>query len=134
MKENTAPDAKKHLRPFREKIDKIDDALIRLLGERYAVVREVAKYKIRHDVKIVQSDRVHEVKERNAKTASRHGVNPDLVRTLYALIIDEAHVIEHAMKKNVNGGFKKASQKPGRRHAVPAPVSQAARAQRRPRK
>jgi chorismate mutase-like protein len=94
----TKADPKKQLAPYRRQIDKIDDGIIRLLGKRYAVVRKVAEFKIKHDVKIVQSDRVREVKERNAKTAEKHGVSPDLVRTLYALIIDEAHVIEHAMK------------------------------------
>jgi isochorismate pyruvate lyase len=92
------PEHKKKLTPYRKQIDQIDGAIVRLLGKRYAVVRKIADYKIRHDVSIVQSTRVREVKERNAKIAEKHGVSPDLVRTLYTLIIDEAHVIEHAMK------------------------------------
>lgn len=89
---------KKKLAPFRREIDRLDDEIIKLLGKRYAIVRKVAKLKIRENIRIVQSTRVHEVKERNAKTAQKRGVSPDLVRTLYALIIDEAHVIEHALE------------------------------------
>jgi len=92
------PEHQKKLAPYRHQIDRIDDAIIRLLGRRYAVVRKIADFKIRNDVAIVQNTRLREVKERNAKTAQKHGVSPDLVRTLYTLIIDEAHVIEHAMK------------------------------------
>lgn len=98
MTETSKSDVRKKLGPFREKIDAIDDEIIRLLGKRYDIVRRVAAIKIKHDIRIVQSDRVREVKERNAKTAKKRGVSPDLVRTLYALIIDEAHVIEHALK------------------------------------
>ena len=36
----------KDLESFRRQIDAIDDRLLALLGERFAVVREVAAYKV----------------------------------------------------------------------------------------
>lgn len=90
---------RKKIVPYRKEIDKLDDQIIKLLGKRYGVVRKVADLKIKNDIRIVQPDRVRLVKERNARTAKKHKVSPELVRTLYALIIDEAHTIEHEMEK-----------------------------------
>jgi chorismate mutase-like protein len=99
MKESSQDAARKKLAPYRKRIDALDTQILKLLGKRFAVVRNVARIKIRHDIRIVQSDRVREVKERNAALATKYGISPDLVRTLYTLIIDEAHTVEHALKK-----------------------------------
>jgi 4-amino-4-deoxychorismate mutase len=90
---------RKTLAPHRRKIDAIDDRIIALLAKRYAIVRTIAGMKIDSGIKIVQSKRVREVKERNAANAKAQGISPELVRALYALIIDEAHVIEHGLEK-----------------------------------
>lgn len=99
MKESSQADVKKKLGPHRRRIDALDRQILKLLGDRFKVVRDVARIKIENDIRIVQSDRVREVKEKNATLAKKYGISPDLVRTLYALIIDEAHTVEHALKK-----------------------------------
>jgi 4-amino-4-deoxychorismate mutase len=95
MKESKLDDVKKKLAPFRAEIDRIDDAIMELMGERFGIVRQVARIKVKNDIHIVQTARVQEVKARNAKTAKKYGISPELIRAIYALIIDEAHNVEH---------------------------------------
>ena len=93
-REEKKTDARKHLAPFRKKIDALDDRIVKLLGRRFEIVRKVAVCKAQNGLAVVQGDRVREVKERNAETARKYGVSPELVRAIYTLIIDEAHDME----------------------------------------
>ena len=79
---------------FRRRIDRIDDRILALLGERYAVIREVAAYKAPRGIPAVLPDRVTEVKDRCAGQASALGLDASFVRGLYALMIEEACRLE----------------------------------------
>ena len=68
----------KDLESFRRQIDAIDDRLLALLGERFAVVREVAAYKAPRGIPVVIPERVAQVRERCADEAPRHGLEPEL--------------------------------------------------------
>lgn len=91
------------LTPFRHKIDKLDDQIMKLMQKRFGVVRQVARIKSRHDLPSYISDRVVQVRERNAMTAKKYGIDPDFTRMLYSLIIyqscAEEDIIKYAMKK-----------------------------------
>jgi len=82
---------------FRRRIDAIDDRLLALLGERFTVIREVAAYKAPRGIPAVIPERVAEVRERCAGEAPRHGLDPDVVRRLYDLLIDEACRLEEQL-------------------------------------
>lgn len=82
------------LKHHRESIDRLDDQIVRLLAERYGIVRQVAAIKAEHGIPSVLEDRVQEVIERNAATAAVSGLDPELVRRLYRVIIDEACAME----------------------------------------
>ena len=82
------------LRHHRQRIDALDDEIVRLLAERYAIVEQVAAIKAEHGIPSVLEDRVQEVIERNAATATALGLDPDLVRRLCRVIIDEACAME----------------------------------------
>jgi chorismate mutase-like protein len=82
------------LASFRRRIDAIDDRLLALLGERFAVIREVAAHKAPRGIPAVIPERVAEVRERCAGEAPRHGLDPDAVRRLYDLLIGEACRLE----------------------------------------
>jgi chorismate mutase len=86
------------LRPYREKIDALDDQILTLLGERFGIVREVGALKTREDITIVQTARVHEVIERNAKRAESENIDPDVIRQIYTILIDYAHILENSIK------------------------------------
>lgn len=85
------------LKPYRERIDALDDQIIDLLAIRMDIVREVGEVKAAENINTVQPDRVVEVRERCAERALKKGVNPGLVRRIYTLIIDEAHEVEQAI-------------------------------------
>ena len=87
----------KDLESFRRQIDAIDDRLLALLGERFAVVRDVAAYKAPRGIPAVIPERVSEVRERCAGEGLRHGLDPDLVRRLYDMLIAEACRIEERL-------------------------------------
>jgi chorismate mutase len=63
----TAPEvasAPTGLEPFRDRLDAIDGELIRLLGERFRICREVAVHKSSHEIPMMQPGRVEIVRAR----------------------------------------------------------------------
>lgn len=52
------------LDPFRRRLDELDDQIARLLGERFDVCREIARYKRAHGLAMMQPERVREVRAR----------------------------------------------------------------------
>ncbi len=70
------------LKPYRARIDAIDDKIIDLLAERLNIVREVGAIKAREKIDLIQWGRVDEVRERCAARGPVKGVNPDMVRKI----------------------------------------------------
>lgn len=89
------------LKPYREKIDSLDDAIVDLLAERMSVVREVAALKTREGIPAILPDRVEVVRGRCVDRAAKAGMDPDIVRTLYTLLIEHCcHVEDEFIRKN----------------------------------
>jgi 4-amino-4-deoxychorismate mutase len=88
------------LAKYRAELNTIDEQIIALLGQRYAICRNVARHKKEQHIPMMQHGRVNEVKDRCAKLAIAQNINPDCVRNLYSLIIDEACKIEDAIINN----------------------------------
>lgn len=82
------------LKPYRARIDALDDKIVDLLVERAGIIREVAHLKYKHEIPAVLQDRVDEVRERNATHAGARGVDEDVVRQIYALLIDYSCKLE----------------------------------------
>ncbi len=82
------------LSSFRRQIDAIDDRLLALLGERFQLVRQVAAWKASRGIPAVIPERIVEVRERCAAAAGGLGMEPEFVRRLYELLIDEACRVE----------------------------------------
>ena len=98
MKERNQDAIKKSLKPFRVQIDALDDEILALLGKRFGIVRKVANIKAVNDFPSYISDRVVQVRERNAKTGEKYGIDPDFVRMLYSLIIYQSCAVEDVIK------------------------------------
>ena len=79
---------------LRREIDRIDDQIIDLLGERFALLHEVAAYKRPRDIPVVVPERIAEVVERCVARGQRHGLDAQMVRDLYSRVIDEACRVE----------------------------------------
>jgi chorismate mutase-like protein len=87
-------DAGETLARFRAELNDLDERIVRLLGRRFEVIRAIGQHKRRNEIPMMQPARVLEVKERCARIASAHGVDPEFARRLFALIIDEACRVE----------------------------------------
>jgi chorismate mutase-like protein len=99
------------LKKHRQKIDKIDAQLLKLLGDRFDVVRDVAKVKIKHDIPAFLGGRVNEVRNNAVKLGILYGIDPDFVRTLYTMLIYQSCAEEEVLKHQAQlekAGIKKA--------------------------
>ena len=55
------------MKPFRQRIDALDDQIIDLLIARSAIIREVGHFKFENDIPAVLPDRIAEVRERRQR-------------------------------------------------------------------
>ena len=86
----------KTLEDYRAQIDVLDEQIVKLLVDRFKVVHAVGELKAREGIEVVQSTRAQAVKDRVAGMAEAQGLDGDLLRAIYTLIIDHAHVVEWA--------------------------------------
>jgi chorismate mutase-like protein len=80
-------DDKTSLAAYRRRIDALDDEIVRLLAQRFEVVREVASLKERYGLPVRIPERIEEVCSRNSDNAAGLGVDRSLVRELFAQIV-----------------------------------------------
>ncbi len=78
------------LSDFRDRLNEIDGEIVALLGKRLDVCREIGHFKKDQGIPIEHPERMEEVKARSAEQAARHGLDPELARRIFGLIIDEA--------------------------------------------
>ncbi len=90
------------LKPYRARIDALDDQIIDLLAERLDIIDEVAALKAARDIPAVLEDRVNEVIDRCAERAAEKGLDPELARRLYAVIVCWCCEVEEAYIKSHN--------------------------------
>ena len=86
MQTNAVPD---ELLLLREQIDKLDDELLELLVQRFAVTTQVGKLKAREKLDSVDPDRERQKLERLRSTAESRGLNGELVDELFQTIFSE---------------------------------------------
>lgn len=89
------------MKPFRQRIDALDDQIIDLLIARTGIIREVGHFKFENDIPAVLPDRVIEVRERAAARAAAKGLDADLVRQLYTTIIGYSCDLEEKIKEEL---------------------------------
>ena len=87
------------LTTFRAHIDEIDDRIVDLLAQRFAIGRQVAGYKLRQGVPVVLPERIAQVKTRCAERGERQGLDRAFVEALYTLIIDQTCETERAVHR-----------------------------------
>ncbi len=75
------------LEPFRSRLDELDEQIARLLGERFAICREIALYKRAHDIPMMQPQRVVEVRERYLARGAEVELPADFTAELFELLI-----------------------------------------------
>ena len=61
-----------------------------MLGERFGIIRDVAKLKAEHGIAPILPDRVEGVVQHARAKAEKAGFDPNLVEKIYRIIIDTA--------------------------------------------
>ena len=79
---------------LRRDIDRVDEALVRLLNERARSVCEVGRLKKEQNVEVYQPDREKEVFQHVRALASEGPLSPEAITRLFERIIDEARRLE----------------------------------------
>jgi len=100
------PEAER-LAPLRAEIDRLDAEIVALLGERFAVVRQIAAVKARTGMARAgvgraglpadRPEREAEIRARLARLAEEEGLDPDLVQRLYGEIFAAAARLQEAL-------------------------------------
>ena len=96
------------LQDFRNRIDELDEKIVDLLAARTDIIREVGQFKFENDIPAVLPNRIDEVRELAAARAERQGLDPDLIRNLYRMLIEyscdlEEEIKQELVKKNKDG-------------------------------
>jgi chorismate mutase-like protein len=76
------------LEPFRRRLDELDEEIARLLGERFEVCREVARYKSEHEIPMMQPERVAQVRRRYLERGAKAELPADFTLDLFELLIN----------------------------------------------
>lgn len=84
----------KNLINFRKEIDRIDNAIIELLGKRIEVVKEIGKYKKSKNLPYLDLSRFQKLLMLRQKKAKKLGIPEELIKDIYTLIHDVSLKIE----------------------------------------
>jgi 4-amino-4-deoxychorismate mutase len=91
------------LEPFRRRLDRIDDEIARLLGERFEICREVAVYKSAHEIPMMQPNRVVEVRQRYLDRGVEVKLPAEFTADLFDLLIAATCKEEDELMARVGG-------------------------------
>ena len=75
------------LEEAREKIDKVDDEIVKLIAERNNYIKQIAHFKTSVE-EIKAEDRISDVISRVREQAISLGLSPNLINELYVKMID----------------------------------------------
>lgn len=75
---------------LREKIDRIDEELIEILGKRMEISREIGAYKKEHGIPVIQNDRYRALMENRVAEGESLGLSPTFVRAILSSIHEES--------------------------------------------
>lgn len=98
--------AKDSLREVRQIIDKLDDTIVKALGERQKIVQQVIQDKLEHEDDIRDPEREEKLLENIRKKAAKAGIDPYFLEQLFREIIQysvryQTHVlVDHQNEKS----------------------------------
>jgi 4-amino-4-deoxychorismate mutase len=72
---------------YRRRLDGLDDEIARLLGKRFEVCRDIARYKCEHEIPMMQPHRVEAVRERYLARGEQARLPEDFAAELFELLI-----------------------------------------------
>ena len=105
------------LEPFRERLDHIDEQIAQLLGERFDVCREVARYKREHDVPMMQPERVSQVRARYLRRGAEVNLPAEFVAELFEVLIAATCKLEDELMYAASSATKERDRHESRSHS-----------------
>jgi 4-amino-4-deoxychorismate mutase len=88
------------LESFRLRLDELDDHIARLLGERFAICREIALYKRAHGIPMMQPGRVAAVRARYLARGAEVELPADFTAALFELLIGATCKLEDELMES----------------------------------
>ncbi|MCD9189227.1 MAG: bifunctional 3-deoxy-7-phosphoheptulonate synthase/chorismate mutase type II [Pyrinomonadaceae bacterium] len=88
--ETPGHDAEDVLLTLRQQIDRIDNYLLEILGERMDIVRKIAEFKLENGITILQTNRWKEIVEDRVKKADQKELTQEFVRKMMEVIHKES--------------------------------------------
>jgi chorismate mutase len=82
---------------YRQRLDEIDEQVVRLLGERFDICRAIAEHKRVNDMPMMQPDRVETVRERYLARGVEVDLPIDFAAGLFELVIAATCEMEDAL-------------------------------------
>ncbi|AJC49115.1 chorismate mutase [Allofrancisella guangzhouensis] len=79
---------------YRTKITNIDQEIIRLIAQREQIVKQVGKYKKKHNLAVYDPDREAKLKKIHEAIAVQYDVSPELVNNVFDVIISNSRNLE----------------------------------------
>ncbi len=79
-----------HIDDLRQRIDELDDELLKLLGSRMQVAEKIGEYKKRNNIAILQTSRWNEILDQVMAKAAVHGLSKGFVDTFLRAIHQES--------------------------------------------
>lgn len=84
---------------LRARIDELDRAILRLLGERFAHVRLLGRAKALAGLALENPEREAELRALHLQAAQREGLDPELVRRLFEVVLEHSKVEQRAQAR-----------------------------------
>jgi chorismate mutase len=85
---------KKGIKKLRQEIDAVDNAILKLLGQRFKIAEQIGSIKRAQGSAIRRPAREKQVIASRSRTAKKQGLNPELVKRLYRQIMDETAKVQ----------------------------------------
>jgi len=95
-----APAVDAALKIHRQKIDSLDNQLLKIIGLREQIVKEVGIYKAQNNVPTFQAARFQQILEKNIALGKQMGLSAEFITELMNAIHKESLRIEEAVKKH----------------------------------
>jgi len=99
------------MKPYRQEIDALDLKLLKLLGRRFEIMREVGDYKLKHGLPPYIVDRVNEVRENAIRNGAKYGINKNFLWAFWSFLIYQSCATE----EEVQDARRKAKAKTGKK-------------------
>ena len=93
--DNNSERVKTLMAPYRQQIDDLDDAIMDLFAQRFAMIEQVADFKAKNNIPVTIPERIDEVIRRNAAKAESKGLSPELFRRIYGDVVQSSCQLEY---------------------------------------